>query len=55
MKSQIRTPRMLDDERVQLCSLLIKAGYTVRITTVKSPNKNTKEKVIEFWEEGEMK
>ena len=34
-----------------LTPILILNGYTVRVTTIKKPNSNTKQKVIEYWEE----
>ena len=39
-----------DQERLDLAKLLIKAGYTVRISTVKTGN--TTAKAVEFWREG---
>ena len=40
---------MTNDDLLQLASLLVKAGYTVRIVTAIKPNTKTKEKVIEYW------
>lgn len=37
-------------ERLDLCRLLIKAGYTVRITTVKEGT--TTAKAVEYWRGG---
>ena len=42
--------KLLTDDYLAICTLLIKAGYTVRIATREVPGKKTKEKVIEFWE-----
>ena len=36
-----------DQERREICRLLIKAGYTVKITTVKVGN--TSARAIEYW------
>lgn len=44
--------KLLTEDYLALSTLLIKAGYTVRITTREVPGKKTKEKVIEFWEDG---
>ena len=41
-----------NDERYALGTLLLKAGYTVRMATQTVPGKQTKEKVIVYWEEG---
>jgi hypothetical protein len=38
-----------DQERLELCRLLIKAGYTVRIGAVKEGN--TTAKAVIFWRE----
>lgn len=38
-----------DQERLDLCRLLVKAGYTVRIATIK--NGNTTSKAVEYWKE----
>lgn len=43
--------RMLNDDMIALASLLIKAGYAVRITTVKENGKQAKETVVQYWEE----
>ncbi len=43
--------KLLTDDYLALSTLLIKAGYTVRIAVREVPGKKTKEKVIEFWEE----
>ena len=43
---------VLDNFDRAISTLLIKAGYTVRIATREVPGKKTKEKVIEFWEDG---
>lgn len=42
--------KLLTEDYLALATLLIKAGYTVRITTKEVPGKKTKEKVIEYWE-----
>ena len=51
---QVITPQkggaLNDQERLDLCRLLVKAGYTVRISTVK--NGNTTAKAVEYWREG---
>lgn len=44
--------KFLNEDMCALATLLIKAGYTVRIATREVPGKKTKEKVIEFWEGG---
>ncbi len=36
-----------DPERLELCRLLVKAGYTVRITSQKIGN--TSQRTVEFW------
>ena len=45
--------KLLTEDYLALITLLIKAGYTVRIATREVPGKKTKEKVIEFWENNE--
>ncbi|HIW86026.1 MAG TPA: resolvase [Candidatus Eubacterium faecipullorum] len=40
-----------DEDRLELCRLLIKAGYTVRLVKEKPEGKNRYEKYIEYWEE----
>ena len=42
--------KLLTEDYLALSTLLIKAGYTVRIATREVLGKKTKEKVIEFWE-----
>lgn len=42
--------KLLNEDYLALATLLIKAGYTVKITTREAPGKKTKEKIIEFWE-----
>ena len=42
--------KLLNEDYLALCTLLIKAGYTVRISTREVPGKKSKEKVIEYWE-----
>lgn len=36
-----------DQERLDLCRLLVKAGYTVRITSEKFAT--TSKKIVEYW------
>lgn len=43
--------KLLTDDYLTLSTLLIKAGYTVRIATREVPGKKTKEKVIEYWDD----
>lgn len=43
--------RLVNEDYLALATLLVKAGYSVRITTRKIPGKEAKEKVVEFWEE----
>lgn len=40
-----------DADRMQLAQLLAKCGYCVRIGNDKVPNKNRRERYVEFWEE----
>lgn len=40
-----------DEDRLELCRLLIKAGYTVRLVKEKPEGKNRYEKYIEYWKE----
>lgn len=47
----IRPSGLTKDDQLAVATLLIKAGYTVRITTLSIPRKTTKEKIIEFWKE----
>lgn len=47
-----------EDDRMQLCSLLVKAGYAVRIWRAAVKGKENKQNAqmeyfIEYWEEGE--
>ncbi len=47
-----------EDDRMQLCSLLVKAGYAVRIGRAAVKGKENKQNAqmeyfIEYWEEGE--
>ena len=39
-----------DQERLDLCRLLCKAGYTVRLVTIKEGNTPTK--AVEYWRGG---
>ena len=47
----IRPSGLTKDDMIAAATLLIKAGYTVRITTQPIPGKTTKEKIIEYWKE----
>lgn len=47
-KQTIRITR--DEEIERIVPILIKNGYTVRLTTIKKPN-TTKKRVIEYWED----
>ena len=40
-----------DADRMQLAQLLAKFGYCVRIGNDKVPNKNRRERYVEYWEE----
>ena len=40
-----------DTERLELCRLLIKAGYAAKLGKEKPQGKNTYEHYIEFWED----
>lgn len=40
-----------DADRMMLAQLLAKCGYCVRIGNDKVPNKNRRERYVEFWEE----
>ena len=40
-----------DGERLDLCRLLVKAGYAVRIKAEKPNGSGTAVKVVEFWRE----
>ena len=53
-KNVIRSLRapFTNDDYFALGTLLLKAGYTVRLTTQAVPGKQTKEKVVLYWEEG---
>ena len=42
--------KMLNDDFLALATLLVKAGYTVRITVQEKPGSKNKETVIEFSE-----
>jgi hypothetical protein len=42
---------MTNDEYAALGTCLLKFGYAVRIATREAPQKKTKEKVVEYWEE----
>lgn len=42
---------LTDAERLELCRLLIKAGYAAKIGKEKKDGKNTYEHYIEFWED----
>ncbi len=48
--SATRGSTLNEAERLELCRLLIKAGYTVRITTVKEGT--TTAKAVEYWRGG---
>lgn len=37
------------NERVQLCTLLVKAGYTVRFGRERKDGKNTYDYFVEYW------
>ncbi len=43
--------RMNEEDRIQLASLLIKAGYNVRIGYGDVPGKKTKEYYVEYFEQ----
>lgn len=49
--------KLNEDDRIQLATLLIKAGYTVRIgyRPVPGDSKGRKEYVVEFWEDKDEK
>lgn len=53
-KNVIRSLRapFANDDYYALGTLLLKAGYTVRLTSQAVPGKQTKEKVVLYWEEG---
>lgn len=38
-----------DQERLELCRLLVKAGYTVRIVAEKPSGSGTAVRVVEYW------
>lgn len=38
-----------DSEKLDLCRLLVKAGYTVRITAEKPRGNGTAVRVVEYW------
>ena len=38
-----------DSEKLELCRLLAKAGYTVRITAEKPRGNGTAVRVVEYW------
>lgn len=40
------------DERMELCRLLVKAGYTVRFGRERRDGKNTYEYYVEYWRDG---
>jgi hypothetical protein len=42
---------MTNEEYAALGTCLLKFGYAVRIATREVPQKKTKEKVVEYWEE----
>ena len=42
-----------ETEKLDLCRLLIKAGYSVRLGKAKQQGKNTYEHFIEYWKEDE--
>ena len=41
--------KLNDEDRLELCRLLIKSGYTVKLVKEKPEGKNQYEKSIEFW------
>ena len=43
--------KLTEAERLQMASLLIKMGYTVRIKSEKVGETTTKQMVIEYWTE----
>jgi hypothetical protein len=47
----IRPSGLTKDDQLAVATLLIKAGYAVRITTQPISGKTTKEKIIEYWKE----
>lgn len=42
---------LTDDDRLALCTLLVKAGYSVRLVKEKPEGKNRYIKYIEYWNE----
>ena len=46
----IKSSTMTNEEKAQLCAILIKWGYTVRLTDVKVSEKKTVS-VVEYWRE----
>lgn len=53
MRYQIRAVKapLTKNDLLEIAALLIKAGYSVRITTAIKPNAKTKETVVEYWED----
>ena len=43
--------QMNESDRLAMCTLLIKAGYTVRLGKEKQQGKNTYDRFIEYWED----
>ena len=56
-KKTIRPLRgaLTNDDYYALGTLLLKAGYAVQLTSVTVPGKSSKERVIQYWEEGTKK
>lgn len=55
MKNRIvsnKTVTFNNEDRLQLATLLIKAGYSVRIGKEKTEGKSTTTTFVEYWEEG---
>lgn len=46
----IKASAMTNDEKAQLCAILIKWGYTVRLVDLKVSDKKTVT-VVEYWRE----
>lgn len=42
--------KLLNEDYLALATLLVKAGYTVRLTSDLKPGSKTRETVLEFWE-----
>ena len=43
--------KLNETERLEICRLLIKAGYTAKIGKEKRPNSNTNDIFVEYWED----